>query len=411
VNKATGKTKAKEGDKPKDKEEGESKKNILQKMMEGFGKLLEKLGEGINNPPPTPPPGDTISSAPGEAKLAAFVATMESSTLQDQADVMQSMINRAAQNHSGYGGLFGQLTAKNQYSPLSAAIHGTTDPDAQAKYGPVAAKLGRTPEERIAKIREIIAQPDGLAQLQSLFGGISSASMAKTLADDFYSKGPLSTEAARFIQGRTDFGAASGVGGAQGAGQIRRTSNTFAAANASRGASSLLTVAPPPAPLPPASQEIKENYGMKPHDKFEFVLGGQRYQAYKTTKGFDFFEITSNHLDANPKVTDPEKLKVLSEALRELKTKSPSAPPAPALPPAETSSLSPPPGSREIAEAISTPLDSTGQGNVVAMMLPQGGQPQTATTVTPSTHETATADRSRNDVKMSQIYLDSSTLS
>ena len=281
------------GAKKSDGEDGESNKNIFAKLMDGFGAMLDKLKGSINTTPPNnTPPGSVVSTAPGEAQLAAFVATMESSTPQDQADVMQSMVNRAGQNYDGNGGLFGQLTAKNQYSPLSAAIHGTTDPRAQAKYGPVAAKLGATPQERIENLKKILAQPDALSQLESLFGGISSASGAKTLADDFYAGGPLSTEAARLIQGRTDFGAKSGVGGALGAGQIKRTSNTFGAANASKGASSLSSVAPQPTPPPTQSPTVQftNNYGLGVGKERAFTVPGYgEVKARKTTTGFDFY--------------------------------------------------------------------------------------------------------------------------
>ena len=235
--------------------------NAISKLFES-GKTKPKQqtpgssgGGGEKKPPgkTKPPGGPVVSSAPGESNLAAFISTLESSQLQDQADVMQSMTNRAGQNYSGYGGLFGQLTAPNQYSPLSAAIHGTTDPDAQAKYGPVAAKLGKTPQERIANLQQIISKPDALSQLQTLFGA-GNASAAKSLIDDFYAGGPLSKESARFIQGRTDFGARSGVGGALGAGQIKRNSNTFGAANASKGASSLMGIVPSASVLPSPAQ-------------------------------------------------------------------------------------------------------------------------------------------------------------
>lgn len=227
-----------------------------QDALKRFDELNKKFEQAINRllagrPGPGPGPGGTvISSSPGEAKLAAFVATLESSQLQDQSDVLQSMVNRAGQNYGGYGGLFGQLTRPNQYSPLSAAIHGTTDPAAQQLYGPIADKLGRNPQERIANLQTIISQPDGLSQLQSLFGR-GNASAAKQLLDDFYSAGPLSTESKRFIQGRTNFGAASGVGGATGSGQIRRSSNTFGGANAAKSPSSLTGLVPAAPILPP----------------------------------------------------------------------------------------------------------------------------------------------------------------
>jgi hypothetical protein len=241
--------------------------SIVDKFANAISKLFENTkqkpkqqqssgssGGGERKPgSPASPGGPVVSSAPGESNLAAFISTLESSQLQDQADVMQSMTNRAGQNYSGYGGLFGQLTAPNQYSPLSAAIHGTTDPKAQTKYGPVADKLGKTPQERIANLQQIISKPDALSQLQTLFGA-GNASAAKSLIDDFYSGGPLSKESARFIQGRTDFGARSGVGGALGSGQIKRNSNTFGAANASKGASSLMGIVPSASVLPSPAQ-------------------------------------------------------------------------------------------------------------------------------------------------------------
>jgi hypothetical protein len=215
-------------------------------------KQKERASSSASSPSAAPgPTGPVISSSPGEANLAAFVSTLESSGIQDQSDVLQSMVNRAGQNYSGYGGLFGQLTASNQYSPLSAAIHGTTDPAAQAKYGPVAAKLGRTPQERIAKLQEIISKPDALSQLQTLFGA-GNAGAAKTLLDDFYSRGPLSKESQRLIRGRTNFGARSGVGGATGSDQIRRSSNTFGAAGANVAPSLLPSVVPSAPALPPS---------------------------------------------------------------------------------------------------------------------------------------------------------------
>ena len=151
------------------------------------------------------------------------------------------MYNRAGQNYSGYGGLFGQLTAPNQYSPLSAAIHGTTDPAAQRKYGPVADKLGKTPSERIEKLREIISKPDALNQLQTLFGG-GSASNAAIILDDALKGGPLSKKSKDFIKGRTDFGAAPGVGGASGQTINRGPGGNYFGENGSNIPSS-----PPPA--------------------------------------------------------------------------------------------------------------------------------------------------------------------
>ena len=194
-----------------------------------------QFGDGSNGDAPD------VSSAPGEQKLAAFIATIEASGDQNQADVLQSMYNRAGQNYSGYGGLFGQLTAPNQYSPLSAAIHGTTDPAAQRKFGPVANKLGKTPSERIEKLREIISKPDALNQLQTLFGD-GSASNAAIILDDALKGGTLSKKSKDFIKGRTDFGDKPGNGGASGQTINRGRGGNYFGENGSN-----IPASPPPA--------------------------------------------------------------------------------------------------------------------------------------------------------------------
>lgn len=235
----------------------ERRQDVPEGFIDGLQKIISRLVESINKlvgmgQKPAParssgsssassaaPSGDLTSSAPGEAKLAAFVSTLESSSPQDQADVLQSMVNRASQNYSGYGGLFGQLTAREQYSPLSAAIYGTSgDRDAAAVYGSVAAKLGNTPEERIQKLRQIISQPDAYTQLETLFGR-GSAQNAKQIEEDALSNGPMSEQARALIGGRTDFGAEPGRGGAQGGGYVRRNSNYFGGVNANVAPSTL----------------------------------------------------------------------------------------------------------------------------------------------------------------------------
>jgi hypothetical protein len=248
------------GDITNPKQNGQGGADVLmpKDSLKRFDDLNTKFEQAVNmllsggggpglGPGPGGGGGPVISSSPGEANLAAFISTLESSQLQDQSDVLQSMANRAGQNYSGHGGLFGQLTASNQYSPLSAVIHGTTDQAAQRKYGPIAAQLGNTPQERIARLQQIISQPDALSQLQTLFGA-GNASNAKKLLDDFYSNGPLSKESQKLIGGRTNFGARSGVGGATGSGQIRRSSNTFGAAGANKAPSLLSGLTPSPAP-------------------------------------------------------------------------------------------------------------------------------------------------------------------
>jgi hypothetical protein len=124
-----------------------------------------------------------VTSAPGDQKLAAFAATMEAGSPENASDAMQVMLNRAASGYSKQG-LAGVISSREQFSPISAAIYGTSaDKAAAAKYGPLAQKLGKTPDERFKKLQEIAALPDGLNKLQQLFGG-GSANVAATVLND-----------------------------------------------------------------------------------------------------------------------------------------------------------------------------------------------------------------------------------
>jgi hypothetical protein len=142
-----------------------------------------------------------VSTGTAGENLAAFTSTLEASGAQNQADVMQVMINRAAKNHSGYGDLFGQVTAREQFSPISSAIYvESADKDAQKIYGPIAAKLGKNPQERIAKLKEISEGPNGLENLAKMFGGGDPSSALKVL-EDFKTQGVMSQTSARDIGG------------------------------------------------------------------------------------------------------------------------------------------------------------------------------------------------------------------
>lgn len=138
-------------------------------------------------------------------KLAAFTSTLEASGPQNQSDVLQSMINRAGQNYSKLGsGLFEQVTAKGQYSPIDAALgRKTGDPNANKAYG----SLGLTEE----KLTEVLSKPNGLIELQQIMGSGSAAS-AQKLIEDVTKNGELSKASKELIGGRTDFRGYAGKG-------------------------------------------------------------------------------------------------------------------------------------------------------------------------------------------------------
>jgi hypothetical protein len=166
----------------------------------------------------TPPPPVTtgVTGSTAERNLAAFLSTLEATGDQNSMDALQVMLNRTALSKSGKAytwagnSLFEQITAREQFSPYSAAIFGTSaDPAAAAKYGNI---LSGSPEERRSKLLEIASGPDALNNLQTLFKGGNAASASRILAD-LQSDGALAKESRRYIQGRTSFrGYRSGSG-------------------------------------------------------------------------------------------------------------------------------------------------------------------------------------------------------
>ena len=181
----------------------EDLKNI---QIPGMGLLKDLIGTDNS------PDGSQISTnGSGEQNLAAFLSTMEASGNQNQADAFQVMLNRTADAQAGgsmkaYGTTLGdQITAKEQFSPLSAAIYGVSeDSDAEAKYGPISRALGNTPEERKKKLLEIASQPNGMEALQKLFGGGSASDAVKVLKD-FQTGGSLSQQSATDIGSMVSF--------------------------------------------------------------------------------------------------------------------------------------------------------------------------------------------------------------
>ena len=192
----------------------EENNNIFETIVDNFKKLIgisEEL-EGPEDPPPPPPIGDgvegVVASSSTERNLAAFLAFLEGSGGQTGADALQVMLNRAEQNHLGFGGLIGQITARSQFSPYAAAIYDTPTRDKAADryYGAIRSKLGSNPRERIERLKEIGTGPNALQNLASLFGkGPGAVRAASDLLKDFELDGPLARSARDFVKGRVSF--------------------------------------------------------------------------------------------------------------------------------------------------------------------------------------------------------------
>jgi ribosomal protein S7 len=191
-------------------------------IVDRFTSAIEGLVKGAKSSPgsssggggggPSPSPGSpgggggtAVSSAPGDEKLAAFVASMEASSPENAADAMQVMLNRAASGYSKQG-LAGVISGREQFSPLSAAIYGTSaDKAAARKYGPIATRLpGNTPQEKFKYLQQVASEPDGLNKLQQIFNG-GDPQVAATILND-----PKYLEASRKnVRGALNFGAGS----------------------------------------------------------------------------------------------------------------------------------------------------------------------------------------------------------
>ena len=153
---------------------GSSGKKSSGSSSGGGGGSAGKVEKSKGTPGDTPGAGSVVSSAPGDEKLGAFVASMEAASPENASDAMQVMLNRSASGKYGKG-LSGVLSGYDQFSPISAAIYGkSADPDAAAKYGPIAAKLpGNTPQEKFKYLQSEASKPDGLNRLQQIFGGLN----------------------------------------------------------------------------------------------------------------------------------------------------------------------------------------------------------------------------------------------
>ena len=113
---------------------------------------------------------------------------------QNAADVFQVFLIDQEQKKS----VAEVITAREQFSPYSAAIYGTSeDPNAANVYG----NLGVTKEE----IFELAAKPDGLKLLVDRFNN-GNAAIAQTVLDDFKTGGPLSEASKTFVGGAEYFG-------------------------------------------------------------------------------------------------------------------------------------------------------------------------------------------------------------
>lgn len=137
---------------------------------------------------------ETIKASSADKRAAAHLATLEASAPQHVSDVYQVILNRAAKQS---GGIPAVITAKEQFSPYSAAIYGTSaDAAAASKYGPL--KISKK------ELFELAGKSDGIQQLTNRFKA-GNPKIAAQVLSDFETGGSLSKASKQFVGGAQYF--------------------------------------------------------------------------------------------------------------------------------------------------------------------------------------------------------------
>jgi hypothetical protein len=383
-----------------EEDDGESKKNIFTKMMDGFGSMIEKLKDGLNNnppPPPLPPPGTTTTGSQDLMTLAT-IAALESGSAQGQADVAQSVHNRLGDTGQMYGKSITEiLTRDGQYQPAFE------DPNSSRGTGTKVADVFKhiTSEDAGVKAMMSYYKKRGINMTEQktrekLRGSVAAVQNAQ-----------LRKNAAKHVGGRTEF-LARGQGPSDSVSRGGGSDNDFFAAYGSgtqmaRGAqaapSGLFDTPFPAKPKPTGElgQAITNNYGLKVGQERTFAVPGYgEVKAHKTETGFEFFGPgVNNKLDlSKPQGKSIVDYFTSTNGGLSTSTMGPQA------------SISPPPESKknDQTKTIAQNIDNKGNANIIAMMMPPGQKQQTASTSLPSSAESTAASPGYNALTQSGLY-------
>ena len=384
------------GKEEKTEESGESKKNIFAKLMDGFGAMLDKLKGSINTTPPPSPTGTAqpadISGNEKELVKRLMIAEAGGEGTEGMAMVGRSVLNRAGLVQSGKlgagqfnaesGSVTDIIQASNQYQPyaqgkLNRALSAEENARAEAAYQ----LMMNDPEFRKAiKSKFKLSESDvGKAAAATGFRNYDAGAGVDT-----------SQQVNEFVAGRHTFNTAGNAG-------------LITPYSSATVAEPTPTQIPPPNPSPTGQlgQAITNNYGLKVGQERTFTVPGYgEIKAHKTTVGFDFYKggTILNVAPSNPQGKTIVDYFKSTNGGRDIR--SPDLPPQ--------ASINPPPGARrtEQTETLAQEIDSSGN-NIVAMLMPTGQQPQTASTALPSMAETTTAGKGGNPLGNTGLYSES----
>jgi hypothetical protein len=270
----------KETEQTKDGEEGESKKDLFAKLTDGFGKLLEKLGDSINTTPGSGPGGGSINA--DTTSLAGFIGAVESGNsytkLVGGAEDESILTKNITQLNQERGGQFAmgryQIQMRTAMDVLKAK---GIDPGTFIFN-----------QEGQDKLFHMLLERRGLKDFLS--GKITKEEFALRLSQEWAA---LPKDAG----GRSFY---AGVGNNK---AHRTWEDTLAMIDKLKesGGNPMATATPAnPSPTGQLGQAITNNYGLKVGQERTFTVPGYgEVTAHKTTVGFDFFK-DGQRLDVAP---------------------------------------------------------------------------------------------------------------
>jgi hypothetical protein len=385
------------GKKEEDKAEevsGESKKNIIAKMMDGFGKLLEKMSNSINETPPqNPPGGGDLSpvnlqgfSQQEISDLGKMVYAEAGADPAGSSHVLNAILNRYRQVKQGKAtpqawGVKEGVTAQNMTITDLLMAENQFQPVRDGRFAKVSAEQGT--QALNAAIGAGGLDPKQIYE-KAKAAGLSDAE-AKMLAtsDTFYNP---------TVSSNKPFNAPV-VNTANKHAFMASPNTGFSPADLNALTAVQRTQPPTTQPSTSLGQQITENYGMNIHDKFYFKLGGVEYHAYKTAKGFDFYK-------GGTKITDPEEERKVIQGFVNLKSQ--------AIQRSENATSLAPPSTRQAkidqAQQLNRSTDSSGASTIAYLNLPSA-QSKPSLNTPPPTSNTTTIGRGYDPLNQSGLYI------
>jgi hypothetical protein len=396
VNKTKPSITGKPGEKKDTEEDGESKKDLIAKMIEGFGSFLDKLGESINQNKPDPDDTEltrnaAVADVSKDTEFLKEVHKLSAETGTTPSELMslyqaESKLNTKARNDSGATGLF-QLMFGGQFGDTRYGL--TRDEFSN---------LSRADQVRIHRkyLKDAgFFDKGGKGLYDVKTANIAPAFLGQGKDVPMYRRGTSAYEQNKnvdIIYGNND----GVITGADYEAFVKKTGQeeSFRKYNDPASIQSQSIAQAKPQPV----QKITQNFGYSEGDRVNFDYKGEQYHAHRSGNDWALFKgrgIGATLLDRS----GGKNKDVVDQFLKAVEQR-------PSAPTPQDVSFNPPPGANKQAqtEAIAQEIDSkAGSANFVAMMMP-GQTPKMASTSLPSTAESTAASPGTNPILNSGLF-------